>query len=277
MPSTVSKTQSKGLKGETKKYRQGTKRSRRLAEDSTGSFEDEAKKVNELVTYLRGVRGWMEFHPSSRHGSGTAVYGYIPSSIASFIRDGTISQGTVLEHGILGVHYALDWDGYGGLKQMISSFGEEYSPYPTEEMMGSKSSEWELGEDLPWREVEEAEEKLRMEEDKSNSSATNNEDMTDIISVANILASLDPQPSSDGNTQESISSPSVLIQNCESSEEGSQGYDDMDGHHKAQDNPLAHLAEVTLSKPPMSDSQFVEEDVLLIETRKDFTHWNFGL
>ena len=54
-------------------------------------------------------RGWMEFHPSSRHGSGTATRGYIPSSIASFIRDGSISQGTVLDRGTAGVHYALDW------------------------------------------------------------------------------------------------------------------------------------------------------------------------
>ena len=76
--------------------------------------------------------------------------------------------------------------------------------------LGSKSSEWELGEDLPWREVEEAEEKLRKEvEDKSNSSATNNEDTTDIISVANILASLGPRAVANNEDVPDAHAPSI--------------------------------------------------------------------
>jgi hypothetical protein len=132
------------LTREFKNYREGTKRSRRLAEESTESYDDEVRKINQLVSYLRLSRGWLEFRPSSRRGSGTATYGYIPSSIASFIRNGTISQRTVLDQGTLGVHYALDWEGYGGLKAMIATFGEDYSPYPTEEMMEqSRVTEWE--------------------------------------------------------------------------------------------------------------------------------------
>lgn len=204
---TTTETSSTTSSRPPKNYRQGTKRSRRLADESTDSYEDEARKVNELVTYLRMTRGWMEFHPSSRHGSGTATYGYIPSGIASFIRSGAISQRTVLDHGTLGVHYALDWDGYGGLKDMINTFGEDYSPYPTEEMMElSKLTEWELGEDLPWREVEAAEEQERLKEEGDNkgkftdvkvdqeSGTTANAEyvgMEDITFFANILASLD--------------------------------------------------------------------------------------
>ena len=172
-----------------KQFREGTKRSRRLAEDPSESLtsEEETRKVNELVTYLRMTRGWMEFHPSSRHGSGTATYGYIPASLATYIRDGTINQSTVLQLGTLGIHYALDWDGYGGLRDMIATFGEDYSPYPTEEMMEqSRIPEWELGEDLPLREVEEAEEK-KLEE----AVAMKEQDMEEMICVASILANLD--------------------------------------------------------------------------------------
>jgi hypothetical protein len=170
--------------------RQGTKRSRRLADDSTGTtYEDDAKKINQLVSYLKMSRGWMEFRPSSRRGNGTATYGYIPSSIASFIRDGTLSKRTVLNHGTLGVHYALDWDDYGGLKAMIATFGEDYSPPPTEEMMehaNMTADEWELGEDLPWKEINEAEEK-ELAARKRELDAIDE----DILLVASILANLD--------------------------------------------------------------------------------------
>ena len=104
----------------------GSKRSRRLAGESAGSHKEGTKKMNNLIAYLRVTRSWMEFRVSTRHGSGIATYGYFPSSIASFIRSGTISQRTVLDHGKLGVHYALDWDGCGGLKEMIDTFGEVY-------------------------------------------------------------------------------------------------------------------------------------------------------
>lgn len=175
---------------EIKNPREGSKRSRRLADDSAGStYEDEAKKINQSVTYLKMSRGWMEFRPSSRRGNGTATYGYIPSSIASFIRDGTLSKRTVLNHGTLGVHYALDWDDYGGLKAMIATFGEDYSPPPTEEMMehaNMTADEWELGEDLPWKEINEAEEK-ELAARKRELDAIDE----DILFVATILANLD--------------------------------------------------------------------------------------
>lgn len=175
---------------EIKNLRKGTKRSRRLADDSTGkTYEDEAKKINQLVTHLKISRGWMEFRPSSRRGNGTATYGYIPSSIASFIRDGTLSKRTVLNHGTLGVHYALDWDDYGGLKAMIATFGEDYSPPPTEEMMEHANmtvDEWGMGEDLPWKEINEAEEK-ELAARKRELDAIDKE----ILFVASILANLD--------------------------------------------------------------------------------------
>ena len=73
--------------GEPSSRRAG-KRSRRLAAAkdpaSAPSRDDESRRVSDLVTHLHLSRGWMEFHPSSRHGSGTATRGYIPSSIASF-------------------------------------------------------------------------------------------------------------------------------------------------------------------------------------------------
>ena len=98
----------------TKPYRQEAKRSRHLASSESGdfSYDLEARRINKLVTHLRLTRRWMEFHPSSRHGSGTVTYGCILSSIASFVRSGAISQKTMLVHGTLGVHFALDWDGY---------------------------------------------------------------------------------------------------------------------------------------------------------------------
>lgn len=171
---------------EIKNPPEGTKRSRRLAETT---YEDEAKKINQLVTYLKMSRGWMEFRPSSRRGNGTATYGYIPSSIASFIRDGTLSKRTVLNHGTLGVHYALDWDDYGGLKAMIANFGEDYSPPPTEEMMehaNITADEWELGEDLPWKEINEAVEKEQAARKRELDAIDE-----DILLVASILANLD--------------------------------------------------------------------------------------
>lgn len=172
----------------------GSKRSRRLAGESAGSHEEGTKEMNNLIAYLRITRSWMEFRVSTRHGSGIATYGYFPSSIASFIRSGTISQRTVLDHGKLGVHYALDWSGSGGLKEMIDTFGEDYSPYPTEEMMEfARVPEWEFGDDdLPWRDVEEADDKLRKQEHKVSTCSVKDEDgdTKDILFVANILASL---------------------------------------------------------------------------------------
>eukprot|EP00571_Detonula_confervacea_P014450 CAMPEP_0172306164 /NCGR_PEP_ID=MMETSP1058-20130122/7293_1 /TAXON_ID=83371 /ORGANISM="Detonula confervacea, Strain CCMP 353" /LENGTH=624 /DNA_ID=CAMNT_0013017967 /DNA_START=114 /DNA_END=1988 /DNA_ORIENTATION=- len=277
MPSLApSKTQPKT---ETKQHRQGTKRSRRLAQDPAGN-EDESRKISDLVTYLRLTRGWMEFQPSSRHGSGTATSGYIPNSIATFIRSGTISQRTVLDHGTLGVHYALDWDGYGGLKDMINTFGVYYSPFPTEQMMElSRVTEWEMGEDLPWREVEEAEEKkLRAEQEKistkepeSSAATSEDEDMKDIMFVANILASLDRRAATDSTREEVISdtrSPSILaLNNYYSSSEESDS--------------LSHLADVTVMREcedqRKAPSKIVDEDVLIIQARKNFNHWNFGL
>ena len=189
--------------GEPSSRRAG-KRSRRLAAAkdpaSAPSRDDESRRVSDLVTHLHLSRGWMEFHPSSRHGSGTATRGYIPSSIASFIRDGSISQGTVLDRGTEGVHYALDWEGSGGLKEMIDTFGENFAPYPTEGMMErSRVPEWELGDDLPCREVEEAEKRKsrrgreeKLEQVRGAGAVANGEEETeDILFVASILASLE--------------------------------------------------------------------------------------
>ncbi|EED96671.1 predicted protein [Thalassiosira pseudonana CCMP1335] len=150
---------------------QGTKRSRRTSDNNDSSGNDVAKEASELVSYLKISRGWISFHPSSRYGNGTADNAYIPSSIATFIRNGAFSQRTVLEYGTLGVHYALDYEGYGGLKDMIDVFGEDYSPFPTETMMEysrdfneQKRVGWDLGDDLPWEKVEEVEDVLMQEQ-----------------------------------------------------------------------------------------------------------------
>jgi hypothetical protein len=90
--------------------------------DSTGTFEYETKKINQLAMYLKMSQGWMEFCPSSRRGNGMATYVYTPSSIALFICNGTLSKCTVLNLGTLHVHNPLDWDDYCGLKAMISTF-----------------------------------------------------------------------------------------------------------------------------------------------------------
>jgi len=310
-------------KTEPRKYTKplGSKRSRRLAAEESGgtaAHDTEARRINELVTRLRLARGWMEFRPSSRHGSGTATYGYIPSSIASFIRSGVISQRTVLDKGALGVHYALDWEGYGGLKEMIDTFGEDFSPHPTEEMMKhARVPVWELGDDLPWREVEEADarNKLTKEEEKKKlfdlkeqepDSAANaeDEDTEDILIVANILASLDGGAvmetcrseeckhgstqinSGPDNTEEMVSSdehsPSasfVASKDACGSAENSPA----DGYNPASKDcmlsRLADVADVTVTKEckDRSNSNIVEEEVLIIQTRQDFKHWNFGL
>lgn len=240
------------------KPREGAKRSRRLAEDSTDSHEESVRKMNELVSFLKGCRGWMEFHPSSRHGSGTATYGYIPSSVASFIRGGTISKSVVLEHGTLGVHYALDYEGYGGLKEMIDCFGVDYSPYPTDEIfdlsrevLGNRNamqvSAWDLGEDLPWQEVEQAEEK-RVEEFRNKMDFKRRKDETsvesdDLLFVADILASI-----SHGVAPEcSITS-------------GNQ------------------CTEVTfVGEEDSVERKLVDDDVFFIQSQSDFSRWNFGI
>jgi hypothetical protein len=245
------------LTREFKNYREGTKRSRRLAEESTESYEDEVRKTNQIVSYLRMSRGWLEFRPSSRRGTGTATYGYIPSSIASFIRNGTISQRTVLDHGTLGVHYALDWDGYGGLKDMIATFGEDYSPYPTKEMMEkSRDTEWELGDDLPWREVlEDDEKKLAIIAAREQESTAIDED---ILFVAAILANLDrsaakeheqddlEEVKSEEEDQSAARFPShVALKNFDNIYDSSDEYDDSDSEDcKTQEveNALPHVA-----------------------------------
>mmetsp|Transcript_9998 Transcript_9998/g.22777 ORF Transcript_9998/g.22777 Transcript_9998/m.22777 type:complete len:614 (-) Transcript_9998:82-1923(-) len=171
--------------------REGVRCSKRLADESSDTIVDEAKNQNELSSYLILSRNWMEFHPSSRVGSGTATYGYFPSSIATFIRSGAITQKTVLDLGTLGVHYALDYEGNGGLKAMVETFGEDYAPYPTEAMMELSSiTDWELGEDLPWREVNDAEEESGKAKEEAANSFNRLVD-EDVLFVASILASLD--------------------------------------------------------------------------------------
>jgi len=251
--------------------------------------------MNELVTYLRLSRGWMEFHPSSRHGSGTATYGYIPSSIATFIRSGAISQRTVLDHGTLGVHYALDWDGYGGLKEMIDTFGEDFSPYPTDEMMENVQvpvPEWELGDDLPWREMEEAEKLLALKGEKPNSvTKIDGDDMEKILFVAGILASLDRSAVADTSDSDeckqdhglrnttvedmvssNTSCPSILAP---------KNHDSSGGYNSDTNKcPLSHLADVTVKNEFTDEnkSNILQEGDLVNNTQcRNFNHWNFGL
>ncbi|KAL7522078.1 hypothetical protein ACHAWX_006776 [Stephanocyclus meneghinianus] len=181
-------------------------RPRRTSQDSANAA-DTTKDANELITRLRFSRGWMEFHPSSRYGNGTADYAYIPGSLAQLIRNGAFSKPIVLENGTLGIHYALDYEGCGGLKAMIETFGEDYSPFPTEKMMeasrefqekkDAKIEQWDIGDDLPWREVtlfddEEMKKKCdkRRNELQEQANADPFSDMPDIEAVADILATL---------------------------------------------------------------------------------------
>jgi hypothetical protein len=265
------------LTKEIKNYREGKKRSCRLAEESTESYEDEVRKINKIVNYLRQSRGWLEFRPSSRRGSGTATYGYIPSSIASFIRNGTISQRTVLDHGTLGIHYALDWHGYGGLKDMIATFGEDYSPYPTKEMMEqSRNTEWELGDDLPWREVLEDEKKKLAMIAASEQEQINIDE--DILIVAAILANLDGSVTeqcvqNDGEVFKSeekgwssARSPShVTLKNICRIYDSSNEYND-------SDNEDCKTQEVKNTFSHMGDDQPSAKIVTQV-----FSNWNFGL
>lgn len=166
----------------------GTMQQRRSTRASTRSSQEvnEPKgDIRAIATYLRVSRHWMEFHPSSRYGNGTATYAFIPASIAVFIRNGTIPQKhIVLKHGTIGVHFALDYEGIGGLRAMVEKYGEDYAPYPTDEMLECakneqdkrllRVSEWDLGEDMPWeavgeRIVEEVREKMRHKLDKVKS------------------------------------------------------------------------------------------------------------
>lgn len=254
------------------KPREGAKRSRRLAEDSTESHEESVRKMNELVSFLKGSRGWMEFHPSSRHGSGTHTYGYIPSSVASFIRSGAISKSVVLEHGTVGVHYALDYEGYGGLKEMIDCFGVDYSPYPTDEIfelsrevLGNRNamqqvSAWDLGEDLPWQEVELAEEK-RVEEFRNKMDFKTREDETsggsddDLLFVADILAS--------------ISSHGISVK------------DQKLNHDAASECSITSGNQCTdvrfVEEEDSVERKLVDEDVIFIQSQSAFSRWNFGI
>ena len=278
---------------ETKQYREGTKRSRRLAEDpaETLTYEEETKKINELVTYLRVTRGWMEFQPSSRHGSGTATHGYIPSSLATYIRDGTINQSTVLGLGTLGIHYALDWEGYGGLRDMIATFGEDYSPYPTEEMMEqSRVPEWELGEDLPWREVEEA------EETKLNEAvAVKEKEMAELIGLANILANMDYDAVVEEAEQEKLEQEKRLEQErleeeeqtgCMKSDHSSlalKSYESSNNNSSNEDNSGNedednNKDDIPLKTPVKKDEPSVHDDILIISKNvNNRSPWNFGL
>ncbi len=272
------------------KFRNGTKRSRRLADVSSDSYEDEAKRITQLVSYLRVSRGWMEFQPSSRLGSGTAIYGYIPSSIATFIRSGAISQRTVLDRGTLGVHYALDWDGYGGLKDMLATFGEDYAPYPTEEMLElSQVTEWELGEDLPWKEwVDSEAEKLVLratEKQECVALATNKvDDMEDMMHVASLLANLDRETaegsSQTGNESESMAeveelstthsaSSSHSFDRCNDSQQNCQIEDISTLNSSSIFNECEDQWKVSITDKAGGD--------LMIQQRNDFRHWNFGL
>jgi hypothetical protein len=271
-------------------FRNGTKRSRRLADVSSDSYEDEVKRIAQLVSYLRLSRGWMEFQPSSRLGSGTAIYGYIPSSIATFIRSGAISQRTVLDHGTLGVHYALDWDGYGGLKDMLVTFGEDYAPYPTEEMLElSRVTEWELGEDLPWKEwVDSEAEKLVVraaEKQESIALATSKvDDMEGIMYVASLLANLDRETADDCSQTENDSqsmaeeedlsttrsaSSSHCFDRCNDSQKTCQ-IEDMSTLNNSSDlNGCEDQWKVSITDNAGND--------LMLQPRNDFRHWNFGL
>ena len=258
------------------KPREGAKRSRRLAEDSADSHKESVRKMNELISFLKNTRGWMEFHPSSRHGSGTATSGFIPASIASFIRGGTVSKSVVLEQGTLGLHYALDYEGYGGLKEMIDSFGMDYSPYPTEEMvevsreiLGNRDamqvSAWDLGEDLPWQELEQVEER-KIEDYRNKMNLKKEIDETsggvdDLLFVANILASLNHGTTVDdeeqGDKDQKLNHDLVSVSECSVS-----------GGHQCPD--------VTPSNTDVS----VEDDLvdgLFIHSQSDFSQWRFGI
>ncbi|KAL7544649.1 hypothetical protein ACHAWF_008023 [Thalassiosira exigua] len=273
-------------KKESKTFRQGTKRSRRLAaeDDPTSSvdYATDLRAMNDLVARLTVSRGWMEFRPSSRHGTGTATRGYIPSSLAAHIRSGALGRGAVLDHGVPGVHYALDWDGHGGLRDMIATFGEDYAPCLTEEMMDAGSrkrmEQWEMGEDLPWREVQEAEDRrmererqdrernaeAKMLEAEASEPVVAKEDggMIDILLVAGILASLDRDADMDGDVPVSKECEQDLHQLSHETPEESNGkarstddsqllesqYNGSIGEHSGVENPLSCLADVTITK-----------------------------
>ncbi len=265
------------LTKEIKNYREGKTRSCRHAEESTESYEDEVRKVNKIVSYLRQSRGWLEFRPSSRRGMCTATYGYIPSSIASFIRDGTISQRTVLDYGTLGVHYALDWHGYGGLKDMIATFGEDYSPHPTEEMMEqSRNTEWELGDDLPWREILENEKKkLTMIAAREQEQINIDED---VLIVAAILANLDRSV-----TEECVQDDREIFKSKEKGRSAvpstshvtlkdiSRIYDSSDEYNDSGKEDCK-TQEVKNTLPQMVDHQASTKIATQV-----FSNWNFGL
>jgi len=196
----------------------GTLQQRRSTRASTRSSQeaDEPKgDIRAIATYLRVSRYWMEFHPSSRYGNGTATYAFIPASIAMFIRNGTIPQKhIVLKHGTIGVHFALDYEGIGGLRAMVEKYGEDYAPYPTDEMLECakneqdkrllRVSEWDLGEDMPWeavgeRIVEEVREKMRHKLDKvkSDHESGENPHYSNSLSGAIVIKELTTQPLSE--------------------------------------------------------------------------------
>ncbi len=154
--SSVSQSKTSG----TLQQRRSTRAFTRSCKEADESKDD----IRAIATYLRVSRNWMEFHPSSRYGNGTATYAFIPASIAMLIRNGTIPQKhIVLKHGKIGVHFALDYEGIGGLRAMVEKYGEDYAPYPTDEMLECsrneqdkrllRASEWDLGEDMPWEAV----------------------------------------------------------------------------------------------------------------------------
>ena len=267
------------------KPREGAKRSRRLAEDSADSHEESVRKKNELVTFLKESRGWMEFHPSSRLGSGTATYGYIPSSIASFIRGGTVSKTVVLEQGKLGVDYALDYEGYGGLKEMIGRYGVDYSPYPTEEMLevsrkvlGNRNamqvSLWDLGGDLPWKEVEQAEEKKINEFQKMMELKKEKDETSDLLFVADILASFSHGPASDDRSR-SLENDKLnhdIVSDSSFSDNQCSGRELV----RIESSSSISNKSVTLEANAVSH-KVVKDDIFSIQSQSDFRQWSFGI
>ena len=289
----LSKPKNNESNKDNENFRIGTKRSRRLAaaDDSSDTYEDEVKRIAQLVSYLRVSRGWMEFQPSSRLGSGTAIYGYIPSSIATFIRSGTISQRTVLDLGTLGVHYALDWDGYGGLKDMLATFGEDYAPYPTEEMLElSRVTEWELGEDLPWKEwAESEEEKLVLRATAKQESialaTTKVDDMDEMMYVAKILAKMDgttaeESSQSGSESQSMLEEDDLSTTHSVSSSRSFDRYNDSDIDCRAEEVSTSNTSCVIMNgcddqwKASVTNNSTHE---LVSQPRNEFRHWNFGL
>ena len=179
------------------------------------------------------------------------------------------------------------------VRDMIATFGEDYSPYPTEEMMEqSRVPEWELGEDLPWREVEEA------EETKLNEAvAAKEKEMAELIGLANILANMDhdavveeaehekleqekqleqerleeekqARKEEDEDADRESTLPLLALKSCESSNNNSSDED-----NSANNNEDNNKDGVPLKTPVKKD-----DDILIISKNvNNRSRWNFGL